>query len=56
MYCTFEVMTSFMADSKLYNFVRTDQNTIDFVQGFFSINLLKLYHKNRGGFLASGPL
>ena len=55
----FAGIMSLTPDSELYNFITswelitTPQN---FVQGSFSIKSLKLWHQNRGDFLASGPL
>ena len=52
-------MTSLPPDSELCNFItfgelmKAPQN---FAQGSFSIKSLKIFHKNRGEFLASGPL
>ena len=52
-------MTSLTPVSKVSNFItlweliKTLQN---FVQGSFSIESLKLCHKNKGDFLGSGPL
>ena len=60
MFYTFAGMTSLTTDSELYNFIASWELTKTpqhFVQGSFSIKSLKLklWHKNRGEFLASGP-
>ena len=59
MFCSFACMTSFTPNSKFCNFItswipiKTPQ---DFVQSLFSIELLKVRHKNRSKDVASGPL
>ena len=59
MFCSFVCMTSFTPNSKFCNFItlwiliKTPQN---FVQGLFSIELLKVRHKDRSEDVASGPL
>ena len=58
MFCT-EGMTPLMPDSEICNFItswvrtKTPQN---FAQGSFSVKSLKLWNKNRGEFMTSGPL
>ena len=59
MFCAFAGITSLPSNSKLCKFItslkliKTPQN---FVQGFFSIELIKIFLKNRDEVLVSGPL
>ena len=58
MFCTFAGMMSLMLNSKLCNFITSSNLTKtlqNLVQGSFSINFLKIRHKDRGEVLASGP-
>ena len=56
MFYPFAGVTSFTSDLKLCNFITLWETPQNFVQGSFSIESLKLYHKNSGGCLGSGPL